>query len=338
MRWVLLLATLLSGSLLAADADSPVPESIDARRHRVETMTPEQKDDLRRRYERFRDLTPQEQSRLRQLHQALEASPHRAELLAVMERYTAWFNQQPSYRQAELASLPPAERVARVEQLLAEEAKKKERQPSAEDIAGVKRWFAEFIRANEARLLESHPEVRKQFKQQQLPPAVRQRILGRILLAETQKTNRLAWLTDDDLADLLEHLSEPTRKKLAGRPRPEQMKVLGNWVRTMLRQKWNSLADGDPLPPEFQRKLEAFFEKDLTDAERDQLLRLPGEEFQTELLRKYFLQAAESPRSARPALRESPARPGAARPQSGAGSQAAQPRNVRPARQRPDAP
>ena len=77
-------------------------ETLSQRRRRVEKMPAEQRDDLFRSEQEFRDLSPQEQQRIRDLHDQIESDPDREKLLATMGRYCKWLKTQRRFRREKL--------------------------------------------------------------------------------------------------------------------------------------------------------------------------------------------------------------------------------------------
>jgi hypothetical protein len=64
--------------------------------------------------------------------------------------------------------------------------------------------------------------------------------------------------------------------------------VVGEWIRRALRAPTASEYFRTTLDAAFQARLDRFFEEELTDAQRDWLLSLPGDEMLRELRRMYF--------------------------------------------------
>ena len=75
-----LLGLLAVGALLAASLGAV--ETLAQRRRQLEEMSAEQREELFRNEQQFRDLlTPQEQQRIRDLHNQIESAPDREKLL-----------------------------------------------------------------------------------------------------------------------------------------------------------------------------------------------------------------------------------------------------------------
>ncbi len=75
---------------------------------------------LRAKFNRFRNLSPDQQRRLRELHDAVVAAPNAMDLEKTMFVYQQWLGGLPPARQFELRDQSPAERVATVKQWAAE--------------------------------------------------------------------------------------------------------------------------------------------------------------------------------------------------------------------------
>ena len=61
-------------------------------------MSAEQLDGLLRAEQQFHALSPQDQQRIRDLHDQIESDPDRDNLLATMNRYSKWLNSQSLLR------------------------------------------------------------------------------------------------------------------------------------------------------------------------------------------------------------------------------------------------
>ena len=121
-----LLAALLIGALLAASLGAV--ETLSQRRRRVEAMSAEQREELFRSEQEFRKLPPEEQQRIRELHDQIESAPDREKLLATMNRYCKWFETQQPFRRAKLLDKkkPLDDRIATVKEFLAKQGPSKD--------------------------------------------------------------------------------------------------------------------------------------------------------------------------------------------------------------------
>ena len=88
---------------------------------RLEEMSAEQREDLLRSEQQFRALSPQDQQRIRDLHEQIESAPDREKLRATMNRYCKWFETQPPLPPRKLLDKKKTlkERIATVKEFLA---------------------------------------------------------------------------------------------------------------------------------------------------------------------------------------------------------------------------
>lgn len=107
----------------AADVCLGTVETLSQRRQRVEEMSAESLDDLFRNEQQFRALSPQEQQRIRDLHDQIESASDRDRLRAMMNRYDKWSETQPPFRRAMLRDKKKTlkDRIAMVKELLAKQ-------------------------------------------------------------------------------------------------------------------------------------------------------------------------------------------------------------------------
>jgi hypothetical protein len=108
-----------AGDATAAAPKAPTvaTETPLAQRERVEKMTPQGKDQLGRKAQRFFDLPLDEQRQLRDLHAAIQQHPQRDELYRVMFSYYDWLKTLTSGEPTDLHQLPPNERLAKIKQI-----------------------------------------------------------------------------------------------------------------------------------------------------------------------------------------------------------------------------
>jgi len=129
-------------------------ETIAERRQEVEKMKPDELEDLSHNEQSFlQDLGTEKQEHLRKLYEAIEKDPQRDKLLAVMNRYTRWFEEQLPSLRSELQrqrKKTPEERIAEIKKDL------KNQQITGNEIRlddknrkVVVRWMTEYIKAHE---------------------------------------------------------------------------------------------------------------------------------------------------------------------------------------------
>ena len=93
---------------------------------------------------------------------------------------------------------------------------------------------------------------------------------------------------DANLDELRATFAAETQRLLQAKSKSEQVAILQNWAHYLLRQRGPRRGSGVDSPVG-EEQLAEFFEKDLTDEERDQLMNLSGEDMQQELLRLYIM-------------------------------------------------
>src|SRR6186997_2034456 len=86
-------------------------DSVEDRVKYLGSISATEKDELRRRQERFEKLSTEEQEKLRKLEETLANDPRGEQLRQVMLRYNEWLSALPSSQRTEIMNAPAAERV-----------------------------------------------------------------------------------------------------------------------------------------------------------------------------------------------------------------------------------
>jgi hypothetical protein len=273
-----------------ADGGEPpaVPEDLRRRRVFVERMTPEQKEQLWRRNERFRALSSAEQARLRSLAGRVDDDPESARLRQVVAGYQRWLERLSSAERAELVSLNSDERLQQIARRRAEEALRLD----ADDVQAFAQWF-------EALLVKQRPQLAAMLApvehEAERKAQIRRIVESNFVRGETRRAAALAtpgmqrppWRAED-LAKLRLALSEKARRQLdeAAAP-PERRKLLVGW----LRQAYWRGAGGPGLelsPVLSEERLRKFFDEELDASQRARLLSLPSDQMQRQLRQQYW--------------------------------------------------
>jgi hypothetical protein len=256
-------------------------------------MSPDRKEQLRRAEERFLSLAPGEQQRLRQLDSELQAGPDAAKLQSLMYRYCDWLKALPLYSRGELAELPPDKRLMSVKRLGEELAREGGRRLGGKDVEALWQWMNDCATRHEAALLETLSEPERKRLSEFRQPMLHRMVFGQMW--QVWQRGQLAdagklppWMTDADLARLRAQLSSPARKRLEDLPTAQrQWEQVAAWIHHGMHPP--GAARGMHGPPNADdERLANFFEKELTDEERDWLLSLPGEVMQRHLQRLYL--------------------------------------------------
>jgi hypothetical protein len=255
-------------------------------------MKPEQKRQLLDRHERFAQLDPEHQQRLRKLHRELAESPRADELRQVMQRYYRWVQGLPVYERAELLELPPAERVERVANLLKRQAEEKAKSGWEElatlkpqDREGIRRWIDGFFERNQSRFREmvgwrsGRPLSREETRR------IAFFTIARLFSGEPSK---FLPHIEPELEGLYQELSPDTRQQLEKVPLVQQCRIVSQWLRQLTRHEF-AVAQGLPDALKVNdEELGLFIAGYLTDEDREHLKAVPREEMERELRMMYF--------------------------------------------------
>jgi hypothetical protein len=284
----------LGAALIAALGFGPVSYTLGERKDRIENMNAEEKEQLWRKYERFRVLPPAEQDRLRQLDAALEADAQAAQLRQVIQRYQRWLERLSPAERAELISLDPRQRLARISQLRAEEA----RRLGPQDAEAFAAWF-------EAVLIRQRPGLKRMLEQSASEFERRAHIRraletgflrapGRPPPPNAPEASKRPFWNPDDLAKLKDSLSETARRQLDEAAQPvERRKLVLSWLRQAYFK--NAAGQGLRLSPTLsEERLRKFFDEELDVSERVRLLGLPLDQMQRQLRQLYHQRHPQS--------------------------------------------
>ena len=273
-----------------APESAPPPENLEQRKSRVEKMTPDEQEQLWRRYERFRALSAAEQTRLRALDAELNQSSEGDRLRAAMANYQHWLEQLTSAERAELTSLAPEDRLKQIAQWRDEQA----RRLGPEDTEAFAQWFEALLARRRPalaamlpppeRALERKAQIRRIIEAQfarggaNRPPQV----------AGPGGQKRFGW-SAADFDELRGALSEKARKQFDEAAAPaERRKLLAGWLRQVY---WRNPGAGPSLTRSqgpSEERLRKFFDEELDVSERARLLSLPLDQMQRQLRQLYW--------------------------------------------------
>jgi len=291
---LVLLSSFLAAGVCRAQ-DSPAQ-----RRQRIENMKPAEKKQLNRDYRWFMALEPAERRQLWQLHSQLKASP---ELRRTLHAYCEWLKSLPAHDRTELLALDTAERIERIRQLRANEAKR----PKPKGMEGLRRWMQDYAakpenqdRIFQAMFKQAGPretkmsdemknrigEMKKDFfEKMKKEPDARSFFAEMAMRGRMYRHGKPDWLTDDDLEDLRKNLSDETRKLLASKPADDQWEIICGWFRPSRGRPFSGRRFRSDPPP---KELQEFFENELTPEQRAELLHLPADDMQQRLESMYM--------------------------------------------------
>jgi len=278
--------------------------SFEQQRQRLTSMSATEQESLRQQQQRFERLSSSEQEKLRRLDSAIADDTQGDRLRQVMRSYSEWLRALPSSRRIELLSLPVAERVERVKELLAEQ----ERQ-HFQDLFGSKLqlgdqkvlldWVNGLIMRDEARIMRQLTPMELQ-RLLRIEDATQRRVMMAMMYRWNSGEVRLFELlrpTDADVKQLAAKLSPLARDTLAAaRDDKQREQLIQMWARAVI--------DSRVRPQVTKDEIQQFLEEHVTDEQRAYLESLPRERMRMELQRLYARYRFNG--QGRPGLRTAP--------------------------------
>ncbi len=259
----------------------------------IKNLGPGQKAELLRKQERFASLDPAKQEQLWQLYEQIQRDPHADDLRGIMHAYYEWWKSLPAYGRDELTALPAAERIKWINKRLQEDqARSITRPPTDKDAQELWRWMEEYAAKVEKPFLDTLPQMVQQRLSGMVALARRRAVMWMIWQRPQGPANKIAQPAEGDLAELMAKFTPETRKRLEATTAADRMRTIQNWAHNLLRQRITRQGPGITGLVDDERLAE-FFEKDLTNEQRDRLMGLPGEDMQRELVRLYIMQTRQ---------------------------------------------
>ena len=236
-----------------------------------------------------------EQQRLRRLYEDVRNDPDAERLRAIMHAYHEWLKLLPALTWAELAEGETDERIALVKKRLQEEQRREGGwRPDAKDMAALRSWMDDCATRHEADFVKSLPTDQGSqavFRAGQGVPAPNGARILAVAMATSHPGKLPPMMTTEDLARLRRE-AESRGREAAGRKTPlQQWRVVAAWLRQSFRRAFEERRLHGPLSQNDDERLAEFFEKDLSDEQRDRLLAMPGEEMQWALQRLFLLRS-----------------------------------------------
>jgi hypothetical protein len=279
----------LAAALVAlAAGTAPTADELAARRDKISQMDPIQRQELLRRHERFRQLSPEVQGRLRDLQAQISADADSERLHQILERYHEWLKTITPSERATLAELRPEKRVEQIahiqrRQQTAQRLEHLERQDTRE----IMRWIYDLVKKHRDDVIADMDEPdRKRFEKQD--ESTQRRWLIYRIFGGRRGGQPESRVTPQDIERLAARLSEGARAELSGEDSPEaQQRLVGMWIfGTLYRSaSWRGDRRVNPLIGE---ELLEFLQNEVPPAYREQLLKKPRDEMLRELRRMYF--------------------------------------------------
>lgn len=185
---------------------------------RLENMSASEKDELRRKQERFEKLASMEQDKLRQLEQTLERDPHGDQLRQLMLRYHSWLRALPSSQRTEIVSASAGERIEKIKAVLSQQEDQRRKELawqvlSREDFEILRNWAKDlFTRAEPALLADLPADQRAKYEKiedraRRTLVVMGEAIRKRGLQNDADKFEKILAVTEADRRILVDQLS-----------------------------------------------------------------------------------------------------------------------------------
>jgi hypothetical protein len=271
--------------LKAGDDESLPREQAAERIERLQRLSPFDKEELAQKKERFDKLSAAEQARIRALHANLVRHDEGDRLYGVATRYAQWLRTLPSGQRAELLSLPPEQRLERIRVVMQKQDEERIRELvhtrlKPEDLQAVGTWLREYVEAHKREVFDKLSTDMQQ-RMRADPDGMRRRF--GMFLAMPGRHGGVRWPppTDEEFERLRGRLSDEAREALDSVDTADKkLGLVMHWGRAAM---WSRMAG----PPPTREELEQFFAHKLDSKRRDELEKLPREQFDQQLQWEY---------------------------------------------------
>jgi hypothetical protein len=296
-----------AGTETSADG-SPAREVLAARRAEVESLSADEKNDLRKLYERFRTLPKEEQERLRAFDVALRAEMDEARLRAVLASYHNWLPTLSPLERANLLKMSKDDAIKEIQRLKQEQLERFARSGGSRqgpleksDVDKIESFVQDWAWNKRDEILAAQTAEDQEWFHK-LPDDAKKRSL--IFLTRKPGPPRLPDLNDKEWQSLLDQL--PTVKTLfesQGKQFPAQLSqrfplevqegIKGSVSKAKTSDEKRNLLSGWYHRAQWARdafaggvseeELARFLNEDLNDKEREDLLSRAPEDFNKHL-------------------------------------------------------
>lgn len=243
-------------------------------------------------WQRFQKLSTDEQRRLRELHAAVETDADPESLRSALADYEKWKSGLSPQQSASLVGLSSGERIDRLRALSEEQRAMAARALSPNDVKTLIAWLEGEVDKFQDRLIAAVPQ---QARARLESLGRRERNITLILAALNMRGGpqhpgpRFENLPLQALVELRERLSPAAQQAWdSTRSLEERKLLLTEWIRQAANKTY-----GNREGPTFAQRignveLRSFFETELTEAERNRLLALPGDEMALQLKQEFI--------------------------------------------------
>ncbi|MDH3717633.1 MAG: hypothetical protein OES79_05875 [Planctomycetota bacterium] len=281
------------------------------RRARVEQMSQRDKHALAVNQQRFAAFEPLQQERLRTFHQQLMQDDQRDELVTTLDAFYHWYKQLAPEQRAQLRGRPDEQRLAYIDDLLAQQEQHMRWDVARQDAQAAVRWLQDLaVRYREQLTRELSAAERRRLEQ--LDQTVQQQRLMRLLWQRWQEGRipQTPPLTDQDIARLKESLSPQARQVLEEAPDARTaLRNLVDYLPTKLQRSmvagrqrghngsstssahrmFSAAVDTAVMKPAVsQEQLMRFFRERLKPEQQERMKRLPPDQFLRVLRQEYY--------------------------------------------------
>ncbi len=243
---------------------------------------------LRAKLNRFRDISPQQKSEMRQLHEQLLADDDREQLLQTMFRYQQWLSELSQSQQYEYRKLKASKRAVRVAREMERAASKQQFELSQKQLQRLLRIIRPYIQKTaqqnqgifEQELAKMPQRDQRQFRARAKP----EQMMWAFQFAMRHSENHVEMMQafNDVVVDALpDEMQEPYQLL----PFWEKADLMRSWLwqaRSQAakgRRSGTKLRAGDISEQEFAD----FFVEELDPSEKERLLALPRDKMQQQL-------------------------------------------------------
>ncbi|MDZ4818978.1 MAG: hypothetical protein SGJ20_08405 [Planctomycetota bacterium] len=262
---------------------------LDQRRNVVEQLPATEKEELRKQFERFQKLPPEEQTKLREFDRKLASTYDEAELRKVMQHYHDWLATLSPLDRADLLKLPPQERVEKIKEMKDQELSRLAAQFSSpfvrlapEDVRRILEWLEKKVDARKDAIMEQLTPSQKAWLDKQ--PADRQgrALLTLIYMHRRQDGESLFDVTAEETVEFEQGLSKELIAALHAAKSSYDRKAL---LRSIM---FSALRARDTVRGSVSNdELLAHYQK-LSPEKRNEIAAQPSSEFWNLLRRDYY--------------------------------------------------
>ncbi|MCA9212839.1 MAG: hypothetical protein KDB27_07235 [Planctomycetales bacterium] len=216
---------------LSAFAVYGVADEGDSPQAVLETLSSSEKESLQSKLQRFKTLKPDEQQRLRDLHQRIEEHKDSDKLVQIMENYNEWLSTLSASRRAEILALPKEERIQEIKEQLESSERRRRRWTghlSRSDRGIVNGWLDKFAVEHREQLIDENDKFLTKFEETRGTRRM-------MLMHATRSKPDVRQLLLSELPALVDQLSDDAKQKYnSAKSESDKMEVVRQWMISQL--------------------------------------------------------------------------------------------------------